>query len=207
MVSVTSQDKILFLVDEYPYDPTGRKDGIHVMKNDGRDYSHFITLDLDDSYFVRILGNILYMTVYYKNELRKITLDSNYKIQKTEVIYRHTSWVLSRPRHLYVDPDIIAISTDNKLRVFRNDGNYGLTWEFVGASEPQGITRDDSGRYFVLNSDLKAIQVFSPDGTPAENVVEGIPEYSRGFAMTGNKTFYLSTDNWRDPRVYKFVLR
>jgi sugar lactone lactonase YvrE len=191
LASLTSQGEILFVVDH-------NAQGIHVSLNDGRFYSHLIKVSWQPSY-AHILGDTLYVPHITSRKLYAITLDAAYKKVGTNLIISSPVYEL---RQVYVDSERIAVNMDWELTVFNNDGAYKRQWKYK-VRDPKGVTKDNHGRYLVAASGEKAIELISPEGHFIQNVVQGLPGYPIGIALTGNTIYVaVATPN----KLYKFTV-
>jgi hypothetical protein len=188
----------LFLADE-------RAQGIHVVLDDGRTYSHKIEVSWGPK-GVHIMGSSLYVTDAKNNKLYKLTLDSAYNKISAEVIISST---LSHPRNIYVDADRIAISNphSNQLSVYRNDGVYGLEWQYDLGGLPRDLARNNCGNYVINDNTNKRIQLVSSEGQFIKNVVDGLEGNPLGLALTSTcsgSTMYVTTTS--PNKLFKYVL-
>jgi DNA-binding beta-propeller fold protein YncE len=195
LFGLTSQDNAIFLVD---YSARG----IHVVLNDGRDYSHKISVSWEPLH-ASINGENLYVPDESGNRVYKITLDGNYIQISTDVII---SSFLDIPHDLYVDTDRIAVGNhggSKLLSVFLNDAAYSLEWQFPVPGNPRGVARDNHQHYLVADQFGQCIKLISKDGQFLENIVEGISGAPHAIIQRGN-TVYLTA--YGSPHIlYRFV--
>jgi hypothetical protein len=188
---ISTLGDVLFLTDY--------QEGIHVVLNDGRTYSHFIVTSITENY-IHATANALYLPSIYEYTIHKVNLDSSFNVVSTDII---TSAAFYPPSALYVDADRMAVlKRDSNLTVFHNDGIYNLVWEYGGISGVS-VTKDVHGRYLVVDSPNK-ILLISQDGQFLQNIVEDFPGEITDIISTGN-TLYVATTN--PSKLYKLVLQ
>jgi sugar lactone lactonase YvrE len=173
--------------------------GIHVVLEDGRDYSHLVSVSWEPTY-AHIMNDTLYLPDKAGNNLYTVTLDATYKKVSTNLIISST---FKGPRQLYVDTESIAMIIGFRLTVFNNDAEYVHQWEYYVPGNPKGVTKDSNGRYLMASFEDKAIMLVSPEGHFLGNIVRRLPGNPFGIKLTGN-TIYVTTFN--PSKLYKFIV-
>lgn len=196
LVGIASKNDALFLVDSI-------LNGIHVVREDGRAYSHMIALSWQPLY-INIYGDELFSSHRDGNKLYKLMLDTNYTVLSSDLIITSP---LNAPNDIYVDSEKIAVTNmiSRNLDVFRNDGTYGLEWTYEDMVYPRAMDKDSDGNYIVLDCDSYNIQLISPNGSFIRYILENIPSQTWGMARYKNTLFVTGINTITGTKLYKFV--